>query len=409
VQNSVQSPKVVLVTDAVFWDGMMGSHQRILALCQELKKHVQLKVFVFATVGETARQKLVQLGLEQVVVSYKSFNAQARPDATPAMTQFADYPGLKKRRYEDYYNSFAHFIQDNCPDAVIVEYIYLAYLLDAVPDRCFSIIDTHDIMCHREYRFHSYGTRNAISMSVSALEEKTILNRFDAVLAIQEQEYQTLRKMLPEKLVLLCPHTAAYLRSNLSSSRLGSKRNLRGRHQKNLSEGAVRSLGFIGADNQANYSGLQWFLSQVWPVLKPLGLEFYIFGSVGDRLEAEYAQDPSIHNKSSGLEQNEIYQLTDCMINPVFMGGGLKIKTLEALTFKKPIVSTVEGAVGIGQEGSNGILVARNRAEFIEAILRLVYQPQLVGQLVKQGQQVIQNQFSPEACYSPLVQLLSYI
>lgn len=91
------------------------------------------------------------------------------------------------------------------------------------------------------------------------------------------------------------------------------------------------------------------------------------------------------------------------------MGGGLKIKTLEALTFKKPIVSTVEGAVGIGQEGSNGILVARNRAEFIEAILRLVYQPQLVGQLVKQGQQVIQNQFSPEACYSPLVQLLSYI
>jgi glycosyltransferase involved in cell wall biosynthesis len=230
---------------------------------------------------------------------------------------------------------------------------------------------------------------NAISMSVSYQEEQFILNHFDAVLAIQKNEYEILRKMLPHKVLLLCPHSVTY-----------------DSQYRKLNE--IKNIGFIGADNEANYSGLDWFIKQVWPIVKQLNLNLYIFGKVGDRFGSVCDADESIKNMSDKLSQAEIYSLVDCMINPVFVGGGLKIKTLEALAYGKPLISSKEGSIGIDNQDENGIIVAHNRLEFIESLIKLVKQPNLATELIQQGQNTIEQQFSPESCYQPLINLISY-
>jgi glycosyltransferase involved in cell wall biosynthesis len=226
-------------------------------------------------------------------------------------------------------------------------------------------------------------------MSVSYQEEQFILNHFDAVLAIQKNEYEILRKMLPHKVLLLCPHSVTYDSQYRKSNE-------------------IRNIGFIGADNEANYSGLDWFIKQVWPIVKQLNLNLYIFGKVGDRFQDVCDADESIKNMSDKLSQAEIYSLVDCMINPVFVGGGLKIKTLEALAYGKPLISSKEGSVGIDNQDENGIIVAHNRLEFIESLIKLVKQPNLATELIQQGQNTIKQQFSPESCYQPLINLISY-
>mgnify|MGYP006423134071 CR=1 FL=1 len=384
--------KVVLVTDATFWERKMGSHQRILALCLELKKYFDLKVFVFNSIGKNRKKQITEFGLEENIFSYKNYEKNDEPDNEnlPRLTSFADYPGLKKRRHITFFKSFARFLIQEQPDVTIVQYIYLAYLHDAIPYQCLSVIDTHDIMCYREYRFRAHGLGNSISMSVSVAEEKSILERFDVILSIQRQEHELHKQLLPGKLAILCPHAI-----NLSGERIKPSK-------------LIRSIGFIGANNEANCSGLRWFLLQVWPVVRQLGVKLYIFGSVGEQLHEIYQDDPLVHYMSSNLKQDEIYSMTDCMINPVFVGGGLKIKTVEALAYGKPIVSTKEGVTGIGQEGSNGALVANNRAEFINALISLILQPDLVERLAFQGQRLIRQYFSIEACYSSLVNFLQY-
>jgi glycosyltransferase involved in cell wall biosynthesis len=391
LESIVEQKKVVLATDAPFWEGKMGSHQRILAIAKALKNHCSLKIFFFGSIGLQRRTQIKEAGFENMVVSYKDFDQHLKPEEAglPKLASFANIKGLKKRRHDAFYTTFAQYLAAVQPNIVLIEYIYLAYLQDAIPSNCLKLIDTHDVMCFREYRFYQHKMLNAISMSVSYQEEQFILNHFDAVLAIQKNEYEILRKMLPHKVLLLCPHSVTY-----------------DSQYRKLNE--IKNIGFIGADNEANYSGLDWFIKQVWPIVKQLNLNLYIFGKVGDRFGSVCDADESIKNMSDKLSQAEIYSLVDCMINPVFVGGGLKIKTLEALAYGKPLISSKEGSIGIDNQDENGIIVAHNRLEFIESLIKLVKQPNLATELIQQGQNTIEQQFSPESCYQPLINLISY-
>ena len=390
-ERTVNQKKVVLATDAAFWEGKMGSHQRILAIARALKQHCSLKVFFFGSIGLQRRIQIKEAGFENMIVSYKDFDQHLKPEESdlPKLSSFADVPGLRRRRHNAFYTTFAQYMALAQPDLVLIEYIYLAYLKDAIPDSCLKVIDTHDVMCFREYRFYKHKMLKAISMSVSYQEEKSILSHFDAILAIQKHEYEILRKMLPNKVLLLCPHSVTY-NSQFQKSQ------------------EIKNIGFIGADNEANRSGLDWFVQQVWPIVKQLNLNLYIFGKVGDRFQDLCDQDASIIDMSDKLSQAEIYDSVDCMINPVFVGGGLKIKTLEALAYAKPIISSREGSVGIDNQNANGIIVAHDRSEFIEGLIKLVKQPNLATTLIQQGKSTIEEQFSPINCYKPLIDLLSY-
>lgn len=391
LKKAIAQKKVVLATDAAFWEGKMGSHQRILAIARALKEHCSLQVFFFGSIGLSRRQQIKEAGFENMVISYKDFNQHLKPEEAglPKLSSFSEVKGLIRRRHDAFYTTFAQYIAQAKPEVVLIEYIYLAYLQDAVPSDCLKIIDTHDVMCYREYRFYLHKMLNAISMSVSFQEEQSILEHFDAVIAIQKDEYKVLRKMLPHKILLLCPHSVAYNDCDRQIDR-------------------IQNIGFIGADNEANRSGLDWFIKQVWPVVKQLDLKLYIFGKVGDRFQDICDADESIENMSDKFTQEEIYSMVDCMVNPVFVGGGLKIKTLEALAYAKPIISSQEGSAGIDNREQNGIIVARDRQKFIEGLIKVVKQPDLAIELIQQGKNTIEEQFSPNSCYKPLINLVSY-
>ncbi|MGL4759110.1 MAG: glycosyltransferase family 4 protein [Patescibacteria group bacterium] len=386
--NRSQKKTIVVVTDAPFWEGNNGKHERILSLCNELKKHCLLKVFFLGSIWAKRSQEIVAQGYEGIVVSFKDYEQGELAEDLPQWTDFADLQGLKRWRHSAFYRSFAKFIAAQKPNLVVLEYIYLAYLRDAIPNTSISVLDTHDIMCFREYRFYNYGFDHHISISLA--EEKKILERFDTVIAIQEQEYKLFQKIVPNIPVLLCPHAIST------------------KPEFTTITSPIRSIGFIGGSSLANKVGLEWFLKQVWPVIKTFNLQLLIFGSIGEQFTEYCEQDSNVKNMASSLSQEEIYQMTDCMINPIFVGGGLKIKTLEAITYGKPIVSTEEGAVGIGEEGNNGIILARNRSQFIDAFIRLVYEPKLVQQLIEQSQKLVQTKFSPEVCYGSLIDLANY-
>ena len=388
INSRSQQKTVVVVTEAPFWEGNNGKYERILAMCDEIKQHSILKVFFLGSIWKSRQEEIKARGYEGIVVSFKDYERGDLPEDLPQWTEFADIPGLKRWRHSAFYRSFAKFIAVQKPNMAILEYIYLSYLRDAIPDGCTAVLDTHDIMCFREYRFYEHGFSHHICISLA--EEKRILEEFDAVVAIQKEERKLLQTMLPQTPVLLCPHVV--------------------RTQTNWEHDnyTIKTIGFIGGSSLANKVGLNWFLEQVWSVIKTFDLELLIFGSVGEDFDEYCLQDPQVKNMGTGLTQAEIYAMTDCMINPIFVGGGLKIKTLEAISYGKPIVSTVEGAVGIGEIGNNGIIQAHNRAEFIEAFIRLVNKPELVRDLISQGRKLVESDFNSTVAYSPLVELARY-
>ncbi|HSH50815.1 MAG TPA: glycosyltransferase, partial [Bacteroidales bacterium] len=60
------------------------------------------------------------------------------------------------------------------------------------------------------------------------------------------------------------------------------------------------------------------------------------------------------------------------LIVPLFSGSGLRVKIVEAMAFKKPIISTSIGAEGIPYTNKKNIIIANTEDEFIQGVKRLI-------------------------------------
>ena len=62
-------------------------------------------------------------------------------------------------------------------------------------------------------------------------------------------------------------------------------------------------------------------------------------------------------------------------INPIRLGTGLKIKTVEALSFGRSVVSTTCGSSGLDAYHGQGLLIADSEEEFAEGVISRLADP----------------------------------
>ena len=72
------------------------------------------------------------------------------------------------------------------------------------------------------------------------------------------------------------------------------------------------------------------------------------------------------------------------VINPLQFGTGLKIKSIEALAMKRPLVTTPNGATGLEEWADRAFLCARTHDEFAEAIIQIFKSNELRSKLKKE-------------------------
>lgn len=123
-------------------------------------------------------------------------------------------------------------------------------------------------------------------------------------------------------------------------------------------------LTFIGADYKPNVEGLSWFLENVFPSLSSKytlkiigkGMEKYrrIFGL--DRVEVIGTVD-SI---------DKFYYESDIIIAPIFSGGGMKVKTAEAMMFGKNICGSTEAFEGYETDSLKNCVISNQAQDYIK-------------------------------------------
>jgi glycosyltransferase involved in cell wall biosynthesis len=62
---------------------------------------------------------------------------------------------------------------------------------------------------------------------------------------------------------------------------------------------------------------------------------------------------------------------------PLRIGGGTRLKVLEAMALGTPVVSTPKGIEGLDVQPGEHLLVGATPAEFAEAVIRLLQSPEL--------------------------------
>ena len=97
-----------------------------------------------------------------------------------------------------------------------------------------------------------------------------------------------------------------------------------------------------------------------------------------------------------------------CIV-PLRIGGGTRLKILEAMALGTPVVSTSKGAEGLATTDGENILIADDPVEFADKVLGLLGDPNLRARLAANGRELVASRYSWETCAPKLVQLLDRV
>jgi glycosyltransferase involved in cell wall biosynthesis/peptidoglycan/xylan/chitin deacetylase (PgdA/CDA1 family) len=157
-----------------------------------------------------------------------------------------------------------------------------------------------------------------------------------------------------------------------------------------------RTLLFFGAmDYFPNQDGMRWFLADVWPrvlrkrpdaLLKILGRH--------PSAELRALQGPSV--EVTGLVDDIRPHLASAaaVIVPLRVGGGTRLKVLEAMAMGKTLVSTTVGAEGIEARPDRELLIGDEPDAFAAACVRLLGDGGLRRRLGAAGRALVVERYS---------------
>ncbi len=162
--------------------------------------------------------------------------------------------------------------------------------------------------------------------------------------------------------------------------------------------GSQMSLCFIGSlDWVPNMEGLNWFLTQCWPVIhkKWPDISFHIAG----RNTPKAIKDLKLPNVVIHGEIEDaaaFISAHSAMIVPLFSGSGMRVKIVEGMYLGKVVITTSLGKEGIEGEHKSDFLVANDVQGFVDAIEFCVAHPEEVIQIGNRAKEKAINQFNSQ-------------
>ena len=369
--------QVAIICDTMPYPTRSGDNQRIaelisvfreqgwyvhLVLCglveRKLKKLCRSYVDALHIYNGRGMRARVRNGLRRVVRSFdRASNGFGLPPLEVIAGRLLGRPiaPLVIDYWQRYPRGLSKFVADLQAavswNAVIVEYIWLHQSIDELNYGPLRLLDTHDIQYKRVEEFASRGM--VFPLKISQDEERRIFDRFDALIAIQGAEAKIIREMCPQARVLTVG-SSGYSSANAPLRPVECR------------------LLYVGGYNGANIDGLQRFLDYGWPkVLRQIpNANLHVCGHIHRAFANQRFEKVTFLGHKESLDEE--YAEASVVINPAWIGTGLKIKTIEALHRGKPLVTTPKGIEGMAPEAEQSAIVTKDDESFAKAIVHLL-------------------------------------
>jgi hypothetical protein len=269
------------------------------------------------------------------------------------------------------------------PQIVLAEYVFMTRAFPLLRPGLRKVIDTIDVFSNKAEKVERYGVDDASTMAAG--EEARLLKRADLLIAIQSEEKADLQALAPT-----VPIVNVGVDFDVPEA-------------TPLSATAPVVL-LIASDNRINVKGLRDFLSFAWPLVRREvpDAELRVIGTVGESAEA---WSPDIRILGCIDDIAAAYAQARVVINPAVAGTGLKIKTVEAVSHRRPIVLWPSGVEGVAPPARAMCQVATDWFDFARRVVGLLRREDDAGAVTLERQELISH-FAPDRVYAPLVPAL---
>lgn len=145
------------------------------------------------------------------------------------------------------------------------------------------------------------------------------------------------------------------------------------------------TAGFIGSlDFLPNRHAVQWIRDELWP--RVVAQEPRARLSIAGSASAHFVDDAASFFRANAV-----------ILAPLFAGGGMRIKVLEAMSFGKPVVATALGAGGIDVEDGRDIVLAEDAESFANAVVRLLREPETAARIGEAARAKVMELYDSDA------------
>ncbi|GJG87935.1 glycosyl transferase family 1 [Gemmatimonadetes bacterium T265] len=159
-----------------------------------------------------------------------------------------------------------------------------------------------------------------------------------------------------------------------------------------------RSLVWAGGmDWFPNADAIEWFATALWPALAaddPTRTAVIIGRQPPAPAVALAAADPRVRVLGFVDDVRPHVRRAATYICPIRVGGGTRLKVLDALAIGRPLVATRIGVEGIGLVPGEHYLEANDVGDTVAAVTRLEHDPGLAGRLAEAGRAFVLARYS---------------
>lgn len=267
---------------------------------------------------------------DQCWQNLESYTSEGHGDlSAPAIAASAQYPTTMLAAYLSEYES-ADIIIHDFPFTVDFD-IFLG--IDSKP----RIYNSHNCETELYQTLHPSEKSQPIVDLVSKAEKK-LLNNADLILYCGESDYESFKKIAPQK------ESVMFYSPNgmVDNHRAILRRTTKVKH----------SAVFVGSAHLPNVNAAIYIAKEIAPKCPNI-----IFDIIGNCLPAgEYVKNVVRHGRVTDEEKVRLFENASIALNPMESGSGSNIKALDYFAYALPILSTPFGMRGFNTESGKNVI-----------------------------------------------------
>ena len=155
------------------------------------------------------------------------------------------------------------------------------------------------------------------------------------------------------------------------------------------------ALLFVGSmDYHANIDAMTWFVNGAWQDIATRFPQLHF--TIAGRHPAPAVQalaSERVHVTGTVADLRKVYARAFAVVVPLRVGGGTRLKILEAMAAGVPVISTRRGAEGLEARDGVHFLLADTSEQISAAIATLLAAPDKRSRLIAEARRLVETQY----------------
>ncbi|KPM48833.1 glycosyltransferase family 4 protein [Jiulongibacter sediminis] len=290
------------------------------------------------------------------------------------------YPGLIEMINQE--------LEENQYDLLQVEFIDFAGLVNTIKADIPKIFIHHEIRYRRlqmEYdTLREKSDRDIYHIEATKALEISLLNKYDKVVTVSDQDVTYLEEAGVKKKLLYSSPSPISIKN----------------HELNSPFKFKNKIVFLGPENHyPNLDGVNWFLETAWDKISASHpeVQFQVVSKWSEPFKKLHATRKNIEFLGFVDDLSDVFDGA-ILIVPIRIVSGMRMKILEGISWKVPIVSTSDGAEGLPMKDSQNCMIADTPEEFISKVNQLIENEDLANKLLENSQGITLQEYKFENC-----------